>query len=138
MVGDPLRSVHAPLGEALADLRSGQTELELAVRELVENALEHTDSDVRVTAEATGDDYVEVRVADDGPGIARQERGVIEKGEETALEHGSGVGLWLVAWAVREYGGTVEFADRDDGTTVVVRLHGERTPPDASVSRSTG
>jgi signal transduction histidine kinase len=140
-------TVDVPDGLVVAGGRS----LELAVRELVENAVEHTDSDatVEVSAAETGHDtgattdggtdsgsgaeagaragYVELRVADDGPGIARQERAVIEKGRETALEHGSGVGLWLVAWAVREYGGTVSFADRDDGTTVVVRLPGERT-----------
>jgi signal transduction histidine kinase len=97
------------------------------VQELVENANTHTDSEIRVSADPTDDGFVDLRVADDGPGIARQERAVIEKGRETALEHGSGVGLWLVAWAVREYGGTVEFADREDGTTVVVRLPGERT-----------
>jgi signal transduction histidine kinase len=132
-------SVDVPEGLVVAGGRS----LELAVRELVENGVEHTDSAVEVSAaeaspaadsnarsgagSPSGEGYVELRVADDGPGIARQERAVIEKGRETALEHGSSVGLWLVAWAVREYGGTVSFADRDDGTTVLVRLPGERT-----------
>lgn len=106
---------------------TGGRALELAVEELVENAVEHGDPPVAVTAAATGDGYAELRVADEGPGIARQERAVIEKGRETDLEHGSGVGLWLVLWAVREYGGTVGFDDRTDSTTVVVRLPGERT-----------
>jgi len=147
-------TVDVPDGLVVAGGRS----LELAVRELVENAIEHTDGDavVDVSATETGRDtgaapdggtdtgsrpregYVELRVADDGPGIARQERAVIEKGRETALEHGSGVGLWLVVWAVREYGGTVSFADRDDGTTVLVRLPGERTTESAGTSDPAG
>lgn len=108
-----------------AVLVTGGRTLKLAVEELLRNAIEHSDQEepaveVRVTG---GDDgYVELRVADDGPGIEEQERRVIENGRETPLEHGSGVGLWLVAWVVREYGGTVEFADADDGCTVVVRL----------------
>jgi len=152
--------VDVPEGLVVAGGRS----LELAVEELVENAVEHTDCDTAVEVSAalvgtetqsvsavgtdaqsatevetsaestTGERYVELRVADDGPGIARQERAVIEKGRETALEHGSGVGLWLVAWAVREYGGTVSFADPDEGTTVVVRLPGERTAKTAAVA----
>jgi len=146
-------SIDVPDGLAVAGGRS----LELAVRELVENAVEHTDTGAAVEVSAaeagrdtgatpdggtdvgsgSGDGYVELRVADDGPGIARQERAVIEKGRETALEHGSGVGLWLVAWAVREYGGTVSFADRDDGTTVVVRLPGERTTESSDRGEST-
>jgi signal transduction histidine kinase len=126
---DPTATVSVDVPEGVAV--TGGRSLELAVRELVENALEHTDSDVEVTAEADDQNYVELRVADDGPGIARQERAVIEKGRETMLEHGSGVGLWLVAWAVGEYGGTVDFADRDDGTTVVVRLRGEPAGTDA-------
>jgi PAS domain S-box-containing protein len=122
-------TVEVPEGVVVAGGRA----LELAIEELVENAVEHGDPPVTVTAAATGDGHAELRVADEGPGIARQERAVIEKGRETDLEHGSGVGLWLVLWAVREYGGTVGFDDRTDSTTVVVRLPGERTtaPSDA-------
>ncbi|MFB6150171.1 MAG: histidine kinase N-terminal 7TM domain-containing protein [Haloarculaceae archaeon] len=120
----------APNAKIAVDVPDGLTvdggsSIELAVEELLTNAVEHHDGEsptVEVTAERTGDRAVELSVADDGPGIADQERTVIEQGYETALRHGSGVGLWLVAWVVREHGGTVEFAERDDGTTVVVRL----------------
>ncbi|QLH83284.1 histidine kinase N-terminal 7TM domain-containing protein [Halosimplex pelagicum] len=97
--------------------------LERAFEELLENAAEHAGDEptvaVRVSHRADG--FVEIRVADDGPGIEDQERTVIEAGRETALEHGSGVGLWLVNWVVRECGGSVEFAD-GDGCTVALRL----------------
>lgn len=54
-------------------------------------------------------------------GNADHERAVILSGEETPLQHGSGVGLWLVKWVVRNVGGTLSFAD-GPGTTVEVEL----------------
>jgi PAS domain S-box-containing protein len=108
--------------------------LELAVTELVENAIEHNDGEtprVTVTGRLTGDRFVTLTVSDDGPGIERQERSVIEEGHETDLRHGSGVGLWLVNWIVRTYGGTVTFEDGTDGATVSVRL-----PADDELTRT--
>lgn len=60
-------------------------------------------------------------VADKGPGIGPDERAVILSGEETPLQHGSGVGLWLVKWVVRNVGGTLSFGD-GPGTTVEIEL----------------
>lgn len=106
-------------------------ELGRALEELIENALRH-DTDppttVTVTARAVGDD-VELVVADDGPGIPPVEASVIEAGRETAVEHGSGLGLWLVNWIVTRYGGSFQLraADEDDetsGTVAVVSLPG--------------
>ncbi|MFB6140151.1 MAG: sensor histidine kinase, partial [Halosimplex sp.] len=113
---------------------SGGPPLERAFEELFENAAEHGGETptIRVTAERRDDDFAAVRVADDGPGIERQERVVIEEERETALEHGSGVGLWLVNWVVRECGGDIAFAGAAEGTTVVVTL------PEADAPGSTG
>jgi len=49
------------------------------------------------------------------------ERQVLEAGRETPLEHGSGLGLWLVNWIVTGLGGEVT-TTVDGGTTVTVRL----------------
>ncbi|MFC7078886.1 sensor histidine kinase [Halorussus caseinilyticus] len=73
--------------------------VEAAISEVVENAIEHGGNrpSVTVTVSATDDDreWVEVTVLDDGPGIPEDEREVLTEGEETALHHGSGLGLWL-------------------------------------------
>jgi PAS domain S-box-containing protein len=103
-------------------------ELRRALSELVENALEHgvegPDPTVEVTAVDDGD-WVVVSIVDDGPGIGSMESAVVEHGEETALEHGSGLGLWLVNWVVTRYGGSFEVGPGDDGGTVArVRLPG--------------
>ncbi len=99
-----------------------------AIDELVTNAIVHNDSatpTVRVSVMTDGGidgRYVEIEVRDDGPGIPSHEMEPIRRGRETPLEHGSGVGLWLVTWIVREVDGDIEFHDADDGTVVSVLL----------------
>ncbi|WP_276273154.1 histidine kinase N-terminal 7TM domain-containing protein [Haloarcula litorea] len=95
--------------------------LDVVVTNLVENALEHVpDPTVTVAAAVDGDEVV-LTVTDDGPGVPDHELAVLERGEETDLDHGSGVGLWLVRWAVTTLEGTLDF-DAGDGTRVTVRL----------------
>ena len=97
-----------------------------ALLELARNALEHGESDPNLRIEASverqqsGTD-LKVVVADDGPGLPAQEQSVLESGDESALKHGSGLGLWLVNWLVLQCGGTLSI-DADDGTTVTLRV----------------
>ena len=95
--------------------------LESAVRNVLENAVVHNDGDdpqVDVTVAADGGRF-RVDVADDGPGIPPVERTVFSEARETALEHASGLGLWLVHWIVTESGGDVEIDTREPTGTVV-------------------
>jgi PAS domain S-box-containing protein len=121
--------------DALVDER-----LRLPVHELLMNAVEHSTSateTVSGSSQPRGDggnggdsprvevsvssDPLTVRVSDDGPGIPENERRALSGVEETPLQHGSGVGLWLVYWVVSQTGGAVEVADGD----VVVRPAGK-------------
>jgi nitrogen-specific signal transduction histidine kinase/uncharacterized membrane protein YgcG len=92
-----------------------------AVHNVVENALEHHDrSDPEVTIRIeSGEEWVHVAVCDDGPGMPEMERATFESGTETALRHGSGLGLWLAHWTVTAVGGTLSFADREPRGTEV-------------------
>jgi signal transduction histidine kinase len=104
-----------------------------AVDNVVENAAMHndaTDPQVAVTAEC-GEDHATLRVADNGPGIPYKEIEVLERREETALEHGSSVGLWLVDWIVDLSQGDIAFENTDRGCTVTIEL--EAAIPDADV-----
>ena len=69
-----------------------------------------------------GADHLTFEVIDDGPGIPEHEREVLDATEETALEHGSGLGLWIVKWGVDSLGGRVAFDVSDAGTTVRLEL----------------
>jgi PAS domain S-box-containing protein len=101
-----------------------------ALDNVVENAVEHgsqgPDSS-SVTVEVTPDDesgFVDVSVRDDGPGIPAAEREVLTGEREISqLDHGSGLGLWLVNWIVTASGGGVEFGENDPrGSVVTLRL----------------
>jgi signal transduction histidine kinase len=106
--------------------------VETAISELVENAVEHGGSDVRI--EATGDDeVVRLAVVDNGPGIPEIERAVLSgEAEITQLTHGSGLGLWVARSVAEAAGGALTFDT--DGEPTVVRLTHDRaaSPPVAS------
>jgi len=95
--------------------------LRLAVQNLIENAVVHTEAArAEVTVEAGGETRT-VRVADDGPGIPEAELEALS-GEEEPLEHGSGLGLWVATWCVDRAGGRLSFERRDTGTVATIRL----------------
>ncbi|OYR79092.1 PAS domain-containing sensor histidine kinase, partial [Halorubrum ezzemoulense] len=76
--------------------------LEVVLGNLCTNAVGHNEADapwMRIDT-AVADGWVEVTVADDGPGIDPAEYDVLDRGTETPLRHGSGIGLWIVKWGV--------------------------------------
>jgi len=95
--------------------------------ELVDNAVRHTEgssSRVEISVQSRSEATTEIAVADDGPGIPERERAILTDGTETPLEHGQGVGLWTVKWAVTQLGGELAFEANDpEGSVVTVRLH---------------
>jgi PAS domain S-box-containing protein len=102
--------------------------LKMALSELVSNAVVHNDQstpEVKLTTETVtrdGEQAVEVVITDNGPGIPEHERQAIETGEETPLQHGTGLGLWLVYWAMSLLGGDIRIDDADPGTRIALRL----------------
>ncbi|SNZ04254.1 PAS domain S-box-containing protein [Natronoarchaeum philippinense] len=97
--------------------------LQEALYEIVENAIEHNDAAtprIEITGERSGQ-WFELTVSDNGTGLPEPELAVLDRGRETPLEHGSGLGLWLVSWTVRASRGTLDI-EADDGTTITMRL----------------
>jgi signal transduction histidine kinase len=96
-----------------------------ALEQLVENAVEHNDTEqprvvVNGAVTATGP---RITVADNGPGIPAAEREVITAGTEHDLAHGRSLGLWGTNWAVQTLGGALSFeASELGGAAVVVDL----------------
>jgi len=137
-VADLLEDIRADLGEEYSgDIRIEVPEdvtlvgdrvlVDRVFRNLIENGLEHGDADPVVAVTFAGVDdagRAAFEVSDDGPGIPDHELAVIETGEETALKHGSGLGLWLVQWGVASLGGAASFETDESGTTAVLELPG--------------
>ncbi|MES3160989.1 MAG: HAMP domain-containing sensor histidine kinase [Halorubrum sp.] len=95
-------------------------------RNLLRNAIQHNDETppkVWVSGEVD-DGHVEIRVADNGPGIPEsQHEDVFGKGEKGLDSPGAGIGLYLVRSLVDLYDGSVWIEDNDPkGAVFVVRL----------------
>lgn len=97
------------------------------VSNLVVNAILHHDRpnpaiEVSATVGA-GTLPISLSVTDDGPGLPDHERAAVERGHEKALEHGTGLGLWVVKWGVARIGGHLSIQDNEPrGTVVDIRL----------------
>jgi len=120
----PDASMHVDIEEAISVQAHGA--LQVALENVLENACEHHPTETP-TVEITGvrnGDRVQLRIEDDGPGIPQHEIEVIEQGAETKLEHGSGLGLWLVAWIINRSDGSVTIEATETGTCVEFDLQG--------------
>ncbi len=98
--------------------------IHLAVENLIENAAEHNTAatpTVDVTVSRTDDD-VTVTISDNGPGIPTQELAVLKNGAETDLEHGSGLGLWIVNWVLDDSMASIQYDTDTTGTDVTVTV----------------
>ncbi len=97
---------------------------EIPLENVIENAIVHNDRaepHVRISARQT-DTTVCVQVEDDGPEIPETEFAVLESGSESALRHGSSIGLWLAYWSVRTAGGSISFETGPDGNVVTLEF----------------
>uniref|UniRef100_UPI002612E6A2 PAS domain S-box protein n=1 Tax=Halorientalis sp. TaxID=1931229 RepID=UPI002612E6A2 len=114
----------------ISDNESGEVPRTLheAVHELVENAAKvNSDSTVEVELTRPGSDWIAISVRDNGPGMPEMEASVLETGEETPLNHGQGLGLWMVRMIVTGVGGDVSVETTDDGTEVCLRVPTSQT-----------
>ncbi|WP_233516876.1 ATP-binding protein [Haloferax sp. Atlit-6N] len=102
----------------------GNSYLQTALYELCENAIVHSTQDAPLVdiSVTEAQSAVTVRIEDRGTGISEQELAMLE-GEETALRHGSGLGLWMVNSVVDGIGGELDIStDSTRGSVVTVSL----------------
>jgi PAS domain S-box-containing protein len=103
--------------------------LRTALEHLLENALKYTDDvtphvQISIGTDDEAPEWVRIDIEDNGSGIPDREWNVIVGDREiTQLEHGTGLGLWLVKWLVDAYGGDLDYTDSDlGGSTVTIWL----------------
>ena len=106
-------------------LRTDVDLLSLMLSNLVENAIEHAGDDPRVEVRATGstgdDRGVRFEVRDGNRQIPEIEIETLRAGRETPLQHGQGIGLWIVHWCVTVLDGVIEFG-YDEGNVVTATV----------------
>ncbi|WP_280537748.1 MEDS domain-containing protein [Halopenitus sp. POP-27] len=112
------------LGRVIAHER-----LDIAIVELLVNAVTHQTDDesedpvVSITLSTTDDGYLDLSVSNPGPSIPLDDRRALLAGTETPLEHGGGIGLWLVKWIADASYGRLSFPDDgSDTSTVTISL----------------
>ena len=127
MLESEIESVRERYPSIQIDYRGVPSDLEISsifipvFSNLIENAAQHNTSPeprVQVRCEPDGD-FVAVAVEDNGPGINAYEREVLERGRETPLKHGSGLGMWVITWGTRIGGGEVTIEESASMGTVV-------------------
>lgn len=96
-------------------------ELQTAIAHLIRNGFEHNDSSVpRVEVSIRqNEENTRIQISDNGPGIDPYELAVIDEHAESALEHGSGAGLWIVDRVV-QYSEAAMTVVTDNGTTATI------------------
>ncbi|GAB4423427.1 MAG: response regulator [Chloroflexi bacterium OHK40] len=130
-LGAPSVSVAIPPELADRRLTLSVRGLEVALREVVENAVkfhpQHFPA-LQFSAAPLDDDHVELRIADDGPGLRQEQLAHVWRpyyqGERsfTGQIDGMGLGLALVARIIHAIGGRYAIANRSDGPGAIVTL----------------
>ena len=134
LVADLVREIEDRFPAAAVDVettpettaRTDRAVLQLAVSNLLHHLLENSDRDaprvsIAVHGEDDGDTLV-LTVSTDGAGVGDTELAPVELGQETDLDHATGIALWVTAWCVTTLGGDLTFPDPEDGTEVTIRL----------------
>lgn len=122
-------------------LRTNPDVLSFMFSNLLENAIEHAAAppaaSVRVHVAESADGQLRVAIRDTNERIPEAETTILREGTETALQHGQGIGLWVVNWCLEALNGEIEFT-YDDGNVVTLLLPIEATAGDASPANVDG
>ncbi|AHG02037.1 hypothetical protein HALLA_01675 (plasmid) [Halostagnicola larsenii XH-48] len=115
------------LNDTLPDVEvAADSMLSSVFRNLLNNAVQHNDKDAPIVEISCNlrDDDVEIRIADNGPGIRDTKKDVVfGKGERGLGSPGTGIGLYLVQTLVTQYNGDIWAEDNEPtGTVFVVEL----------------
>ncbi len=120
-----------------ATLEADPDRLAQALRNLIRNAIEHTNAPrgtVRLEVSTLSDHWIRFAVIDDGPGIAHEERErIFERFHRTdqardRASGGAGLGLAIVQAIADAHGGRVRALATDAGARLELDLPGARAP----------
>ncbi len=132
-LGGRASRVNTEVPETLPRVLADPGLLERALANLLDNALRHCpeNTEVRVVADPTGDEYVDLRIVDHGPGVPESERERIfvpfQRLGDASGSNGVGLGLAVARGFVEAMEGSIEGKETPGGgLTMIVRLRAER------------
>ena len=132
-VSSPAHRWRSRLPDVPVWVRGDPARLHQVIGNLLANARVHTPAGVSVTTSLTpGPGYVELAVADDGPGIPEEllpnlfDRFVVADKSRSRVLGSTGLGLAIVSTIVKAHGGRVEVESNTAGTVFRVRLPMDR------------
>jgi two-component system, OmpR family, sensor histidine kinase KdpD len=132
-LGERASRVRTEVPETLPRVLADAGLLERALANLLDNALRHCpeDTEVRVVADPTGDEYVDLRIVDHGPGVPESERERIfvpfQRLGDVSGANGVGLGLAVARGFIEAMEGSIEGKETSGGgLTMIVRLRAER------------
>lgn len=98
-------------------------EMPTGIEELVDNAIRHASGPPHVLIQTVEhDEFVTLFVEDESGGIDDEELQRLRDGDETKLEHTSGVGLWLVRWLVEYSDAALVTQQTEAGSVMGIRF----------------
>jgi signal transduction histidine kinase len=118
----PAVSIESELPESAPALAVGR--IREGIWEALENAIIHNNSEqpcVRISIDKR-ESKQHLTIADNGPGIPRQERQVLSDEIEHKLQHGSGLGLWYLKWLVDRSDASLTFGESEFKTGTALQL----------------
>jgi two-component system sensor histidine kinase ResE len=108
--------------------------LKQVVANLLDNAIKNSPAqdEIKITSHLGPDNQVEIRIADNGPGIPPEQIPYVFDRfyQAGGVRTGAGLGLAIAREIVRAHRGTIEVESYPGGTEFIVRLPGNENPSD--------
>lgn len=120
---------HLTMADGL-NVACDKRDLQELLGNLADNAGKHARTRVELSAKDAGDGFVEIEIADDGPGLPPEAHDVVFNVGETwdTQQSGTGLGLAITRDLVTLYGGTIALGtSRLGGLLATIRLPGLKT-----------
>lgn len=110
------RRLHSAIADGLPPFCGDAGRLELALLNLLRNALQASASEISIAATADAD-YLTIRICDDGPGLPEHELSTLLEPFFTTKSpgEGTGLGLAIVQAVAEEHGGRLQLRNRPTG-----------------------
>jgi PAS domain S-box-containing protein len=106
----------------LPPLQADELQLEQAFHNLLRNAIEAMPEGgtLRIATAGVGEDRIEVRIQDSGPGIPDRDRERVFQSFYTTKVKGTGLGLTIVQRVLRNHAGSIAIEQPEAGGTLIV------------------